>query len=531
MWSCNVWLAIKFHFTSPMTKLEPYCQLRVAYRVIIGTEEVAIKETGKSPRDALTPGITEVELSKGTGSSTRRTKSSWETTAIRYAKLIELSFEPIFVWHPDEGILEWNRGAEMLYGYSKAEALGQCSHLLLNTVAPHSPNALIEILRRDGTWTGELHHETKDGRRITVESRHQGFDNDGELLILETNRDVSQRHQADNYTAQMAAVALASHDALFGVTLDGYFQTWNPAAARLFGYSTAEILGKHISILAEPVFHGDQRELMRRATHNETVGPYEARRLRKDGTTIDVSVSIAPVKARDGTLRSLSIAVHDISDRKEWEVRQKLMTRELAHRIKNSFAVLQGILRSTLRNSRNSKEFADAFSGRLQSLAAAQDVLTASNWKGAELGELAKHQLSAYVEKEDNRIEFVGPPINLPPEQATPFGLVFNELATNALKYGALSVPEGSVLVVWRTEREIDSTIRLFLTWRERGGPVVKSPQGARGFGSLLIERGLAGAKVTVDYEPEGLTCKIEMSMKPPKRLRSRRNAQQRDAK
>ena len=445
-----------------------------------------------------------------------------EASISRQASLIDLSFEPIFVWHPERGIVEWNRGAEQLYGFSRAEAIGHSSHQLLQTVS-HLPQAeLLEILKVGRSWTGELEHRAKDGRRIFVESRHQAIDNDGEMLILETNHDISQRKRAEAYTARMAAVAVASHDALFGITLDGMVETWNPAAERLFGYSTAEIVGQHVSILAEPSRHEEQRDFMRRAQANETVGPYDARRLRKDGSFVDVSVALAPVKAPDGSILSISVAIHDISDRKEWEARQRLMTRELAHRIKNSFAVLQGILRSTLRTSRNPQDFAEAFSGRLQSLAAAQDVLTANDWKGAELGTLAKHQLAAYVLNEDNRVEITGPEVNLPAEYAAPFGLIFNELATNALKYGALSVPHGNIQIMWRTERNPDGSIKIFLTWRERGGPPI-SEQGSRGFGSTLIERSLAGAKIENHFETEGLTCKIEMTLKTLKKLKGGR--------
>jgi PAS domain S-box-containing protein len=443
-------------------------------------------------------------------------RKSAENSQTRQNTLIELSFEPIFVWAPDKGIVDWNKGAELLYGYSKAEALGRSAHDLLQTVGSHSIAALINVLQKEKTWAGEVEQRASNGRRVLVECRLQAFDNDSEMLVLETNRDVTERHRADAYIARMAAVALASHDALFGITLEGYVETWNPGAERLFGYKAEEIIGQHISILADQTRHAEQQELMQRAQFDRTVGPYEARRMRKDGTFVDVSVSLAPVKTADGKVLSLSVAVHDITDRKEWEARQKLMTRELAHRIKNSFAVLQGILRSTLRSAKNPQDFAEAFSGRLQSLAAAQDVLTANDWRGAELAALARLQLSAYVEMDDGRVEIVGPRVGLPADYAAPFGLVFNELATNAVKYGSLSVPTGSVLIFWTLERQIDGRSKVNLTWQERGGP---KPQDSppRGFGSSLIQKSLAGAKLQTCYEPEGLRCIIEVLLPAPR--------------
>ncbi len=438
-------------------------------------------------------------------------RKKMETVSYRQSNLIDLSFEPIIVWHPENGIVEWNRGAEQLYGYRRDEALGRTILNLLKTNSIVPPEELVALLKANKSWTGEVEHFSKADNRIFVESRQQVVESDGEWLVLETNHNISHRKRAEAYTARMAAVAVASHDALFGVTLEGVVETWNPAAERLFGYLASEMIGQHVSILAEPSLHEEQRELMRRAQRMEAVGPYDARRLRKDGTSVEVSVAIAPVKAPDGTVTSFSVVIHDISDRKEWEARQRLMTRELAHRIKNSFAVLQGILRSTLRTARNPEEFAEAFSGRLHSLAAAQDVLIENNWKGAELGALARRQLAAYVLSDDNRIDITGPAVNLPAEYAAPLGLIFNELATNAMKYGALSVPTGSIQLFWRTERQSQSKLKVFLTWRERGGPAIVTP-GPRSFGSSLIEKSLADAKVESLFELEGLTCKIELT-------------------
>ena len=440
------------------------------------------------------------------------TRKKVADTLSRQTDLIELSFEPIFVWHPERGIVEWNRGAEQLYGFTRAEALGQHSHKLLRTIHPMQPEDLMALLNTVRSWTGELEHRAKNGRQVFVESRHQAIETDGDILILETNHDITERKRAEAETARMAAVASASQDALFGATLEGYFEAWNPAAEKLFGYTASEAIGQHISILAGPEGLQEQRDYLARARTGEAIEPYNARRMRKDGSFVDVSVALGPVKAPDGSVIAISVAMHDISERKEWEARQRLMTRELAHRVKNSFAVLQAILRSTLKTTSNPQDFAAKFSGRLHSLAAAQDVLTANDWRGAELGSLARHQLSAYIANEADRLLISGPEINLPAEYAAPFGLVFNELATNALKYGALSVPTGKIDLSWRVERNSETGSKLILNWRELGGPKIASP-GPRGFGSTLIERSLAGAKVERLFNVEGLTCTIELNL------------------
>lgn len=440
----------------------------------------------------------------------RHRRLATEAALRRMASLIELSFEPIFVWHRERGIVEWNRGAAELYGYSRGEALGRVSHRLLRSEHALPLAELLDVLRNAKSWTGEVRHRAKNGQVLVVESRHQLIESEGETLILETNRDITDRKQAEANLARMAAVAAASHDALYGADLNGIIEAWNPSAERLFGYTAEEAIGRHMRLIAEPERRAEQMDFLARVGRGETVGPRDTRRRRKDGKILDVSLAMAPVKAPDGSIVAVSAACHDISERKEWEARQKLMTRELAHRVKNSLAVLLAILRSTLNASRDPEDFAVAFTGRLHSLSAAQDILIDSDWRGAELGALARHLLKSYAPRDGSQLDIAGPPMILRPENAAPFALLLNELATNALKFGALSVPEGKVSVTWRIEPAEDGGAKLILAWRETGGPPVK-PIRKAGFGTRLIEQGIPGARVDCDFRPEGLNCLLEL--------------------
>ncbi len=313
--------------------------------------------------------------------------------------------------------------------------------------------------------------------------------------------------------SRLAAIFAASQDALYAVSLDGHIETWNPAAETLFGYTASEICGRHISILVDEKHLQEQDFNLASVTAGQTIGPLDTIRMRKDGRPFNASISVGPMRAPDGTVIGMSAAVHDISDRKEWEARQILMSRELSHRVKNSFAVLQSILRSTLKVARNPEHFAESFSGRLHSLAAAQDILSANDWRGAELGALATKQLAFYLEGAPGQIIISGPPVNLPADYAAPFGLILNELATNAVKYGALSIEGGTVEFMWRIEAAPYQRRRLIATWTEKGGPDA-SLHGPDGFGTTLIEKSLASAKVTRTFKPEGFSCQIQADLK-----------------
>jgi two-component system CheB/CheR fusion protein len=303
-------------------------------------------------------------------------------------RLVELSREPIFVWEFDGGILDWNRGSEELYGFSREEALGKTKHEMLRTEVPGSTfERLKEELLANGSWSGELSQKTKSGRRLTVESRLELTTLDDHRVVLESTRDVTER--------------------------------------------------------------------------------------------------------------------------KLWEKRQELLLGELSHRVKNTLAIVQAIAHQTFGTSQSDGDFVKSFDGRLGALAAAHNLLVQSNWAGAELGEIARNQLEPYVSADPDRIAIEGPKVLLPADVATPLGLVFHELATNAAKFGTLSGEEGKVRLAWglRNDPRVLSVV-----WREEGGPPVRKSR-RKGFGSMLIKNGVPGAVVRHEMAPEGVVCTIELPL------------------
>jgi two-component system, chemotaxis family, CheB/CheR fusion protein len=170
--------------------------------------------------------------------------------------------------------------------------------------------------------------------------------------------------------------------------------------------------------------------------------------------------------------------------------------------------VVQAVARYTLRSEFPKQQLLEQFEGRLSALAGAHSLLVQSEWRGADLRDLARQQLGAHA---TDRVRIDGEPILLPPDLATPFGLVLHELATNAAKHGALANHTGRVTAAWTTnERNNHRALRF--SWREADGPAVREP-AAQGFGSTLIDTAIPGAKVKREFRPDGFSCTIEVPL------------------
>jgi two-component system CheB/CheR fusion protein len=184
---------------------------------------------------------------------------------------------------------------------------------------------------------------------------------------------------------------------------------------------------------------------------------------------------------------------------------------ELSHRVKNTLAVVQAIAHQTLRGGGSAEDFIERFDGRLAALAGAHNLLLESEWQGADFATLARNQLDPYTSEAPGRLEIEGAPVTLPPDLATPFGLVLHELATNAAKHGAWSRPEGTVKLRWTVSAGNQPPVML-VSWLERGALPARTAKGA-GLGSALIEHAIPHAKVRREFGPEGLVCTIELPL------------------
>jgi two-component system, chemotaxis family, CheB/CheR fusion protein len=201
----------------------------------------------------------------------------------------------------------------------------------------------------------------------------------------------------------------------------------------------------------------------------------------------------------------------DVTDRKAWEKRQRLLLSELSHRVKNTLAVVQSMARQTFRRAKDQKQALASFEGRLGALSSAHDLLVSSDWQGAQIEALIRRQLGAQLFEDGGRLQLEGPPVMLPARLATPFGLLLHELGTNALKYGALSAEGGTISLTWQLQLHPPHPV-LEVNWVEEGGP---KPDGnfKPGFGSYLIQNGLPEAKVAMHARPGGLEYRIELRL------------------
>jgi two-component sensor histidine kinase len=209
----------------------------------------------------------------------------------------------------------------------------------------------------------------------------------------------------------------------------------------------------------------------------------------------------SPLRNPDGTLQGAVCAAADITESHRYEDHLKLLVNELNHRVKNTLAIVQSIATLTLKDV--DPVVRAAFEQRLLTLSTAHGLLTDESWDGAHLDAVARASLRAG----HDRIRFEGEDLRLRPKSAVALSMALHELGTNALKYGALSVEQGSVTVRWSTN---DGRFRL--RWEEKGGPPV-APPAHRGFGSRMIERALSAelrGEARIDWRPEGVVCLID---------------------
>jgi two-component system CheB/CheR fusion protein len=337
--------------------------------------------------------------------------------------------------------------------------------------------------------------------------------------VVLTFVDITEGQRLNNEHARLAAIVNSSRDAIFGFSLDDRITSWNASAERLFGLGSAEVVGKPLRVLLPPNAADDAVTFFAGHAGDQRIAEFDMTWIRPDGGTIPLEMCYSPVCDVHGKLTGGRLTARDITERHRAARHAEMMLAELNHRVKNTLATVQAIAQQTAANAPDLQTFNEGFLARLLALSNTHNLLARDAWNGAPLVEIVKNELAPYrhdgeAQGNDTRVQLHGDDLNLRPKQALALSMALHELATNAAKYGALSVPHGQVTVAWTTHL-LEQRQRLRLNWTESGGPAVVTPKH-RGFGSRLISDGLPyelDGNVTLDFPPGGVTCNIDVPL------------------
>lgn len=288
--------------------------------------------------------------------------------------------------------------------------------------------------------------------------------------------------------AWLASIVESSFDAIISKDLCSTITSWNRAAERLFGYSAAEAVGRSILMLIPDHLQGEEEDIIGRIRRGEMIETFETMRRRKDGSLVEVSLTVSPIRDGTGAIVGASKIARDISVTRENERRIRLLMAEVNHRVKNQFAVILSMIRETGRQSPDPVVFQQRVKDRIMALSRSHDLLVETEWTGTDLSALITAQLESFEHRE--QVSLSGPLLALKPMALQYLGIAFHELATNSAKYGALSGAGGSISIAWEIV-PVDGGDRQFsLLWRESFTPRHEPPGPPReGFGTTVLKR------------------------------------------
>ncbi len=414
-----------------------------------------------------------------------------ETTRLRGEMLAQVS-DAVIAVDTEDRIIYLNVAAERLYGVVASGALGRTRPEIYGVrwLHPGDQAAKATALREHGEWRGENVHVRRDGRALNVESgvtllREPGGQPTGMLAVI---RDVTERKRH----ADAVLVSEIRYRRLFEAAHDGILVIdpatrkiidANPFMTQMLGYPHSQLVGKE---LFEIGLFGDQaasREMVERLQQANQVR-YENLPLEgQDGRHQEVEV-VANLYD-EGDRPVIQCNIRDITERKRSEEHVKLLMAEVNHRAKNLLAVVQAVVRATAKYS-DPEKFIARLSDRIDGLAAGQDLLVRNQWQGVDVSDLVEAQLAHFKDLIGTRVLIDGPRARLNSAAAQGIGMALHELATNAVKYGALSNPDGQVRIAWQITAAAEPSF--LISWLENDGPKV-TPPTRRGFGRIVIGR------------------------------------------
>jgi len=439
------------------------------------------------------------------------------------ASIVESSDDAIISKDLDGIITSWNRGAARLFGYSADEVIGRPVTIL---IPPSHENEEPEILNRIRRGEKIGHYETvrrhKDGTLIDISLTVSPLRNSENKIIGASKiaRNITDRRHAEQMGQRLAAIVESSDDAIVAKDLNGIITSWNQGAERLFGYTADEVIGKPVLILIPAELQDEEPQILARIRLGERIDHYETVRRRKDGSLVDISLTVSPVRDLSGAIIGASKVARDITGRRRALEQQNLLLREMNHRVKNLFSLAGSIVTLSARSASTPRELAASVGDRLAALARAHE-LTLKNpgdtvnksEHTATLHTLVKVIVSPYESQtrgHESRVVISGPDISLAVGSVSALALLVHEFTTNAAKYGALSTPDGSIEI-----RCLEDDDQFVLIWKEHCSQPISGPIGDEGFGTQLTRataKGQLGGTITCDWAADGLTIRLSMA-------------------
>lgn len=334
-----------------------------------------------------------------------------------------------------------------------------------------------------------------------------------DVLLAESD----YRRQTHLALEQLGSLVETSEDAIITKDLNGIITSWNKGAERIFGYEANEVIGKPINLLIPSDRIDEEPSILERLRRGQRIRHYETVRRRKDGEIIDISLSVSPLADSTGTIVGASKIARDITDKKRAQAQQEMLVREMSHRVKNAFTVVNGIVAMSAKYAKPQNVARD-IQARLVALARAHDLtrpgLLSTDPKQSQrttfralIDSIFAPYLDTNPTEHSKRLTVVGPDVQIQAQSVTGLALVLYELATNAVKCGSLSVPTGGVQVSLSVNNG-----RFELEWKERDGPKLTETPTCQGFGTNLVHRIFTGqfaGEVFYDWDPDGLVVRL----------------------
>ena len=431
-----------------------------------------------------------------------------------FRKIVDELPAAIYVTDAIGRITYFNEAAATLWGHRPSIGTSEwCGSWKLfwpdGRVLPHGECPMAIAIKEKRIVRGlEAIAERPDGTRVPFEPYPTPlFDASGDLIgAVNMLIDITDRKRAEEVKQRLASIVQFSDDAIISKSLKGKIESWNAGAERIFGYTASEAIGQSVEMLIPADRLNEEPEIINRIRRGERIEHYETVRRRKDGSLIDISLTVSPIMDADGRVISASKIARDITERKRTEAHISVLAREAEHRAKNVLATVQAIVHLT--EAETVADYKNAVEGRVQALANVHTLFVKSHWSGAELHDLVTKELAPYRKGDGTRVAIEGPAFALEPDTAQTIAVVVHELTTNAVKYGALSVIEGRIVVSWT----LNNSGRLVLRWTETGGPAVSTPM-RKGVGTRVIASMIkqAGGEIRSDWHPTGLLCEISI--------------------